>query len=268
MIMTRLNGERLLKYLQYLFRAKHFGGHGIHSPFIYELATKVLFTKDLNSDYKHIKAYKKSLLDNKQTVFFQDPGAGSQQESSKTKRIKDIAYNSSVRNKYGKVLSRLVAFYSPNVVLELGTSLGVSALYLSKMLNDRARFYTIEGVEEIYKITKKHLGGQDAKNIHLINGLFDDVLPSLLNDIDTLDFVFFDGNHTKTATLRYFEICLEKINNNTIFVFDDIHWSDGMEEAWEQIKEHQTTRVCIDLFQLGIVFFRKELSVQNYTILF
>jgi predicted O-methyltransferase YrrM len=80
--------------------------------------------------------------------------------------------------------------------------------------------------------------------------------------------VFFDGNHKKEATLRYFDMCLSHIHNNSILLFDDIHWSKGMKEAWENIRQHPSVVVSIDLFSMGIVFFRKELSKQDFVLRF
>jgi predicted O-methyltransferase YrrM len=82
------------------------------------------------------------------------------------------------------------------------------------------------------------------------------------------DLVFFDGNHKKEPTLSYFEQCLPHIHPGTIFLFDDIHWSAGMEEAWNIIRNHPKVRVSIDLYHLGIVFFREELSKEDFTIRF
>ena len=69
-------------------------------------------------------------------------------------------------------------------------------------------------------------------------------------------------------TLEYFNLCLKKIHNETVFVFDDIHWSEEMEEAWNEIKNHSKVRVSVDLFRMGLIFFRKELSYENYVIKF
>ena len=79
---------------------------------------------------------------------------------------------------------------------------------------------------------------------------------------------FIDGNHQKKPTINYFEEILKYANNNTIFIFDDIHWSQGMESAWEYIKAHEKTTLTIDLFFLGIVFIKSELSKENFIIRF
>ncbi|NJO89982.1 MAG: class I SAM-dependent methyltransferase [Chloroflexia bacterium] len=118
------------------------------------------------------------------------------------------------------------------------------------------------------KIANDHVSNISDKNIYFINKKFEDALPQLIENEGNFDFVFFDGNHSEKATIGYFEQCLTNINDRSIFVFDDIHWSKGMENAWNYIQTHPKTKVCIDLFQFGIIFFRNELTKQNYTIRF
>jgi predicted O-methyltransferase YrrM len=81
-----------------------------------------------------------------------------------------------------------------------------------------------------------------------------------------LDFVFFDANHQKQPTLQYFNQCIAKANKNGIFVFDDIHWSEGMEQAWEIVKQHPKVTTSIDLYHMGILFFNPELKPATYRI--
>ena len=68
--------------------------------------------------------------------------------------------------------------------------------------------------------------------------------------------------------MAYFEKCLQHIHPDTVFIFDDIHWSAGMEEAWSLIRRHPKVKVCIDLYLMGIVFFKEELSKENFTLRF
>jgi len=81
-------------------------------------------------------------------------------------------------------------------------------------------------------------------------------LPGVIDKLDKVDFVFVDGNHQKEATLRYFEWCLPKVHEDTLLIFDDIYWSDGMKEAWAEIKANPQVTVTVDLFWIGLVFFK------------
>lgn len=266
--MMRNKLKLALRYFKYLKRAKHINGHGIHSPFVYEFVKEVLLKKDPDSNYTPILNYKKQLTENNQLIDIEDYGAGSYHATTGLRKISDVARYATTRKKYGKLLARMVNFYSPVSMVELGTSLGIGTSFLSTFISNRTQFFSIEGDTEIYKIAHKHIESYGNKNIQLIHGRFEKKLPEVIDNLESVDFVFFDGNHKLNATLEYFETCLRKINNNSIFIFDDIHWSDEMECAWDNILKHPKSKVCIDLFQFGIVFFRKELSKQHYTIWF
>ncbi len=256
------------KYLRYFLKSKHYYGHGIHSPFIYDFVRKVLFVKSDKQQFKHIEKYRKQLKKSKQTISFDDFGAGSKLVSGQSRKISEIAAASSTRRKYGLLLSRIIAYYKPQTIVELGTSVGVGTLYLSTQMDNTARLFTIEGDKTVSDIANKYIGEITSKNISFVNNKFEDSLPQLIKKENVFDFVFFDGNHSEKATIEYFEQCLTNINDRSVFVFDDIHWSGGMENAWNYIQKHSKKKVCIDLFQFGIVFFRKELTKQNYIIRF
>jgi len=253
----------IIKYFRYFFKARFYKGHGIHSPFIYKFVREVVYQDSKKNDYKIIESYRNLLLKNYNLIKIDDYGAGSKTINSEYRKVKQIAKYSSTKKKYGKLLYRIVNFYKPNNIIELGTSLGIGTLYLA-LGNKKSKIYSIEGSKEIYKITTKNINRFNIKNIELLNNKFEIELLKILNEIDTVDLVFFDGNHHKNATINYFNLCIKKINNNSIFIFDDIHWSKGMEEAWNTICLHSKTKVCIDLFQFGIVFFKQELSKENY----
>ena len=125
---------------------------------------------------------------------------------------------------------------------------------------------TIEGNAKLAGIALNLFETVGVNNVNLKIGAFDQMLPAELEKKDTLDFVLFDGDHRLKPTLRYFEMCLSKIHNDSIFVFDDIHWSKEMEEAWEAIIDHPLVTVSLDLFRLGVVFFRKECTKQHYVL--
>jgi predicted O-methyltransferase YrrM len=256
----------LLRYLKYIIFARHYLGHGLHSPFIYHFANSILFARKEEKKYKIIFDYISQLLQNKSFIEPYDLGAGSSIAFSKTRRINKIVKSSSTRKKYGKVLARIVYHYNPGNIIELGTSLGIGTCFLAINLKSTGKLYTIEGDESLYRIAQDNLTRYFSNNVIAINGNFDDILNGLLQRIESLDMVFFDGNHRKEPTISYFELCLKKSSDNSIFIFDDIHWSEEMEEAWEYIKSHPKTKVSIDLFQFGIVFFRKELSCEHYLI--
>jgi len=158
-------------------------------------------------------------------------------------------------------------YFKPGNILELGTSLGLSTLYLANG-NPDANIITIEGCPNISKFAGENFHRLGTDQINQVTGNFDDKLAEVLKPIERLDFAFIDGNHQQEPTINYFEQCLLKSNSNSIFIFDDIHWSEGMEKAWENIISHPDVSLSVDIFHMGIVFLKKELTKQHFVIRF
>jgi len=257
--------QLIFRYIKYLFRAK--SKHSAQAPFLYELITQVIDKRMDDNSCKNIEALRKELCNQERTIKITDFGAGSTINNSKTRKVKDVAKNSAKNAKFGKLLYRIIKFYKPKNILELGTSLGVSTSYLAKA-DANAQIFTFEGCPETAKIAEENFEKQNIKNTSITLGDFNLTLTEKLKEIKTIDLAFIDGNHEEKPTTSYFEKCLEYANNDTIFVFDDIHWSDGMENAWDYIKAHSRTTLTIDLFFVGIVFIKSELSKEDFTIRF
>ncbi len=258
--------EYALKYIKYWLLAKHKKGHGIHSPFIYKLIINVLNNKSNDETLNKVFDVYKKLRKSKEVLEFNEIGAGTNYKKSKKISIGKIVKRSSINRKYGKLIYNIIKYFNPKEILELGTSVGISSAYIAQAA-PRSNFKSIEGIEEKIKIAKE-IASKFKHHTEFNQGDFNNILDSVLEKYDKLDLVFFDGNHKKQSTINYFNSCLEKIHNETIFIFDDIHWSDEMEEAWAEIKNHPKVKVSVDIFRMGLIFFRKELSHQHYVIKF
>ena len=260
------------KYLQYRKNALNGKGHGIHSPFVYSFVREVLRDKRAYPCYQPIAALRRILATDERSVEVEDFGAGSRVISSRTRRIGDIARSSLKPKKYSRLLFRMVQQWQPLNILELGTCFGATTAYLANG-NKNAQVYTMEGAPAVAAVARHNFSELQLNNIELIEGNFDDRLPELMKRLNreaqALDFVFIDGNHRQEPTLRYFRELLPLLREQSVVVFDDIHWSEQMEAAWEEIKQHPAVTLSIDLFFIGIVFFRKEHKVkQDFTIQF
>lgn len=255
--------SHVLEFIKYLLVAKT--KHVVHSPFVFKLLTEVIQDKTNYSEYIEVEKLRENLLQDSTIINVTDLGAGSQSLRTNKRTVRDIAKKSAKPKKYAQLLFRLVKYFQSKNILELGTSLGISTLYLSKADNESI-VTTIEGCSEIANKAKENFAKMNAKNIKQIVGNFDEVLSSNLNS--KLDFVFIDGNHRKQPTLNYFEMILKHSQSKTVFVFDDIHWSKEMQEAWQEIKKHPQVTVTIDLFFIGIVFIHPEQAKEHFVIRF
>ena len=252
-----------VKYLKHWIIAVNGKGHGMHSPFVFEFITKILNDKTVYPEYGKVEGLRKRLLNDNTILEVEDFGAGSAIDKKNKRIISSIAKNAAKPKRFGQLLFRMVKYYQPSTILELGTSLGITASYLSLAKPD-ARVITMEGSKEIADVAKGNFETVEIRNIEIIEGNFDNTLSSVVSGLPTVDFVFIDGNHRKEPTERYFRQLLAKTNNDSILVFDDIHWSSEMKAAWETIKNNASVTCSIDLFFIGIVFFRKEFKEKQH----
>ncbi len=246
-----------LKYLSYYVSASNSRGHGMHSPFVFELITHVLNDTTRYPAYEKVEQLRERLIADKTKLEVQDFGAGSSLTKSNRRSVSSIAKNAAKPAKFGQLLYRMVKYYKPKTILELGTSLGITSSYLA-IANPAAVLTTLEGADSVASLARQNFDRLALNNIHIRQGNFDESLHLVLEEIKTLDFCFIDGNHRQEPTERYFQQILPYIHNDTILVFDDIHWSRDMEQAWETISSDKTVKCTIDLFNIGIVLFRQE----------
>jgi predicted O-methyltransferase YrrM len=255
---------QLYHYLLYCLRSKT--THGTHSPFVFDFLNKVVYNPHSFYAYREIEACRRKLLSSKEQINCTDLGAGAGNKAGgELRAVRDIAKRAVKPAKYGQLLFRLVNYFQPRTVLELGTSLGITTAYL-RAANLATEVRTVEGCPETAAIAQKNWEQLGYKHIGLHIGNFDEVLPEILKESKPLDLVYFDGNHRKQATLDYFNKCMEKKHEKSVFVVDDIYWSEEMKEAWDEIKADERVSVTIDLFFLGLVFFRRGQVKQDFVI--
>ena len=241
--------------------------HGVHSPFVYRLIDKVIYDFEPRPVFSSIENLRKVLIKDERTLTITDLGAGSHINNNKQKKVKDLASNALKPKKIAQLIYRIVNDLKPANIVELGTCLGLTTAYLSAGASD-AKVVTIEGCPQTAAIAKENMDKLHADNVQLKVGNFDEQLPLTLKELGLLDFIFIDGNHRKEATLQYFKDCLPYIQEHSVMIFDDIYWSRGMEEAWDEIKKHPQVTVTVDLFWIGVVYFKKDQAKEHFKIKF
>lgn len=251
------------KYFNFRLKSKPRGGHGIHSPFVYDLYTQCIDVKSNKAIFDSIETIRKVLHNDKSIIELNDLGSGSKSKINSITTIADIAKRSSAPSYKGKLLHRLIAYLKPETAIELGTSLGISTMYIASGF-DKTKVYTIEGDIALSKRAAENFNKIGLTNVDQIIGDFDTKLPEVLSEIQTLGLVYIDGNHSEEATLRYFKLLSTKVNSNTLIILDDIRWSNGMEKAWNTICADENVSISIDMFDCGLVFFRKGVVKQHF----
>lgn len=253
---------QILAYLKFLLRSTN--QHGVHSPFVYTLVTRCFYDRKNYSSYTQLNSYRELLLKNSSSIEVKDFGAGSKVFSSSERRVKDIARTAGISKKRARLLNRLVRYLKIGSALELGTSLGMGSSAMAAA-ND-IEITTLEGCPNTAKMAQEQFDRFKYENINLQIGDFREYLFKLPQTENKYDLIYFDGNHKKQPTLEYFQTLLPFAHNDSVFIFDDIHWSREMTEAWEEIKAHPSVKVTIDTFYWGMVFIRKEQEKEHFDI--
>jgi predicted O-methyltransferase YrrM len=246
-------------------RLKAHSLNDIHSPFVFDLAEKVLKSNEEFYVFKAIEFERKKLLASSKTLSVQDFGAGSKTLVSNQRMVKDIAKTSLKPAKYAQLLFKIINHLHYKNIVELGTSLGITTAYLASSAKD-INVLSLEGSDTIANEAKKVHENLRLDNIELLIGEFDTTLESAAKKMPTIDLLYIDGNHRKVPTLKYFEHFLPQLHNNSLVVFDDIYWSKEMTESWKEIKQHSKVNVTIDIFEMGLVFLRTEQPKQHFKI--
>ena len=240
--------------------------YSLQSPFLYSLYLDTIKPgKPFPEQYK-IEEARNDLLKNNAIIQTEVLGADSTISQHSKRSVSSIAKGGISEPKYSYLIYRLILELEAKSIWEFGTSLGINTLYMSSIKNTHVT--TFEGCSKTLEIAKTGFKKFSRRNITCVEGNIDETILAELTKTTTLDLVFFDANHRSDPTLNYFQQCMRKSTEKSVFIFDDIHWSEEMNQTWEQIKKDPGVSVTIDLFQLGLVFFDHSLTKENFILKF
>jgi predicted O-methyltransferase YrrM len=260
--------QRTAWYVQYALQAKT--RHGVHSPFVYALADRVLPHRDsLAGDV--IEKLRYDWGHNTESITIEDLGAGYDADGLRTRTVAlaQVVRGSARGRRTGELLYRLVQHLQPKRCLELGTNLGFSMLYHVAALHGDASFTTVEGSVALAAKARQLLAeAQPDLNIgcavQIVQAPFDNVLRDLTTN--SLDYVFLDGHHTEAATLAYADAIVPALADGGLLVLDDIYWSAGMRRAWRTLCARPEVSASIDLYHLGLCFVRRPQRKEHFVL--
>ncbi|WP_170227133.1 O-methyltransferase [Luteibaculum oceani] len=249
--------SRVISFIKYLWHCN--GRHGVHSPFVYQLLEDGLYIK--NNDFKAIQQLRKELRKDNTPIrnnFGTNAGAYKGQGT-----IGDLAKKAGISHRYGTLLAKLVKYFNPEFILELGTSLGISSAYMAQ---HNVQITTVEGNDKIASYAKSNHQKLGLDNLEVVCSDFDTYIDQSLRNIPSIPFLYLDGDHSYEATMRYFSKLKSKATSDSVFVFDDIYWSPGMTKAWEEIKQDEIVTLSLDFYKMGVVFFKPVKEKQHFRI--
>ncbi len=260
--MTRLKKLHLIKeYFKFYFSSGN--EHSIHSPFVFQLYNEVINQDDEYYAYQLFESIRARYLLDQNKIQVVDYGAGSLVNNSNQRSISSIARHSLVNPKKGRLLFRLANHFQPKEMLELGTSLGMSSMYLAGFSRN-SQLTTLEGNPSSAEIAKANWNKIGLNNISCVTGDFNDTLPSTLEDLKNIDLAYIDGDHTYEATIKNCNLILNHMDDSSLMILDDIHWSAGMNKAWNELCSLEAVTISIDLFDLGLLFFKKDQEKEHF----
>ncbi|MCK4881074.1 MAG: class I SAM-dependent methyltransferase [Bacteroidales bacterium] len=235
---------RIFKYIEHLFHTRHRKGHGIHSPYLFEFVNRVLF----NSEGVKLPP---SILN----------------EHRKLRSESAFVRSSSVSRRFGFLLYRITRWFHPEMIIELGTGVGISTIYLSSG-SPETPLHSIEGDRERAALAAQLICRCCPGPVSIHWGKMEEKLEHISTLIPQRFVAFVDGNHHYEPTVTYVRKLMERAGDESVIVMDDIYWSRGMQRAWKEVVSWPEVRVSIDLFHMGILLLRKDLHKAEIKIKF
>jgi predicted O-methyltransferase YrrM len=257
-----ISSFQIKTYLQYWLEAVD--SHSLHSPFLYDFYINVIQGKDQH-DFISNEKLRAKLLANPTPLQVEDFGAGPRSRH-RERTIKEIAGSSLTPQKLSRLYARLARYYACKNIIELGTSFGINTLYLAA--ETKSQVATFEGAPAVASVAKSTFEFAGVNNISLVEGNIDHTLPHWLEIHRKIDLAFIDANHRYAATMKYFDLILKKTHFKSIVILDDIHYTDDMERAWNELRQHPLVSASIDVYRSGMLFFDPSLNKQHVVLQF
>ena len=275
---------RIGSFARYLLRSGNTLGYGIHSPHLFTIARVIVPEQAQYYCFGEIEAVRQELVRRRDSVSVVDYGTGSlirskgeRSEGVKTlvgseggktieRVVGEVARKMLKSREEAQMLFRIVNFEKAQMIVELGTCLGVTTAYLAKPRRE-AEVWTFEGSEALLDIAKSNWKRLGINNIHAVPGNIDETLETTVAGWKKpVDFALIDANHCYDATVRYFDVLAKKATEKSVFAVDDIRRDKEMWRAWEAIGAREDVTARMDLGQMGLVFFDKHLPKETFTL--
>ncbi|MEL7161103.1 MAG: class I SAM-dependent methyltransferase [Bacteroidota bacterium] len=240
--------------------------YDVHSPYL------VSFIEEVYRDDRHYHAF--DLIANVRrywrqrdgSVKLMSLGAPSRTTRRDERSVRSLVRTNAIDDASGRLLFRLALWLRAQDLLEFGTNAGISTLYLHAA-DTRATLDTVEGNPAVANLARETFSKAGTG-------------PGLRPHVDTfrkwlhrqparqppLDLFFLDGDHRRQPTLDYVHQLLPRVQDGSVFVIADIHWSEDMESAWASLRQLPEVTASLDLYHFGLLFFKKGLDGPHLTL--
>lgn len=250
--------RKTFSYAGHSINSRRIGIHGIQSPFVYGFTTNI--TKNFWPYYAFdkIESVREILMDNLT------------QMSANERKVIIKGYDTETELsgfteiRIGQTLFRIIDYIRANNILEIGTFFGIDTLYLSEARH-KANCVSITENHEMAGFTMKILDNSRRENIQIMACSHHDAIKNTFKN-SKADFVLFNVYGDLNKKIDDFKSCLSVKHSGTVFVIKHIHCNSQMESFWNIVKDDIEVTASIDMFNMGILFFRKDLEKKNYII--
>jgi len=235
---------------------------------VYEYLTDNIWDQQEKLALGKINSLREDLLSSDEIMHFKmiwEPKESDQYNQEASIAVKIMAQTAAIPPKWGDFHFRLLRTFKPENCLELGTNLGISTAYLCSALdlNQKGFLVTLEGNSKFAEVAARGMKSLDLSNLEIVTGLFSDTLDGVLLKYKKFDYVFIDGHHQKDPTLAYFDMIEPFLSENAVVIFDDIYWSEGMQEAWQKVIKNDHVQAAFDFYKLGVIIYNPKISKQS-----
>lgn len=233
-------------YLSKLYRKLFYsGGYGVHSPFVFRLITYVI-------GQKKCAYYAYDAMDRLRLKLKHD---------SETQAVE----KQTISKKKGELLFRLANEFQPRLMLQVGASQGMAALYMTAY-SKSASCQLWEADEEQADLAEKVLKKANAAQVELCRGGYETLVKRASSEAKQFDCFFFHLSDNVETLRKLLPLYLSSARADAVFIVDDIRACKAMKELWRELIQREDVTVSIDLYDMGLLFVNKKYNKKNYTV--
>ena len=219
-------------------------GFGVHSPFVYNLITKVIEDKNVYYAFEEIENFRQQLLNDGE--------------------LRPVTFRETQSAACGALLFRMVHFFKCRNVIEIGSSTGVMGLYLAMASRTRCNCWLLDERRGLAQKLKLFALAHNLHKLQYIEGDYQGSLTRLCSELPEVDLLFINHLPETHTVNELWHWCKPLINKQSILILDNINRNKEMQKLWQSLKHDPQSRVIIDLYAMGIVFFNDRLPKRYY----
>ena len=224
--------------------------HGLHSPFIYQFADLVLYQSN-DSNFELIEHQRMSLLQSNNVV--------------NNISLSKFTSQQTLDAKYGKLIQRIIQYYNPKRIIEVGSNTGIETNYLlynhivNRQLLDSYNFSgNHDKLDKIKYVTNSNFANEYQSDF------FDHFYNIDLEGNSYFDLLLIHGEEDANKLWTHYDQFKNRLHTNSMVILSNIRLTNNHYINWLQFTNLPEVTASIELFQMGILFFRTEQLKQRF----